>query len=200
MQSGTSICLWSLTRTAREMAFALGARLGIFTADTRELVEELRKVDYHRLKRAENDVFYVVSRNLKQWEFVGRFTTSQSFQNPCYMLKFQNCERKKIALTAFLRSSRGKLKENSNVSLNCIQPSMAVAAWQFRVLTSNVRQVGKIAVFPQKSHFRKKKHHKSVNGNILFEGVNIWPHRDAKIVDIFEIFWEPKVNILSHSR
>nr|WCJ12952.1 carboxylesterase [Dendroctonus armandi] len=59
MQSGASICLWSLTRTARQMAFALGARLRIFTADTRELVEELRKVDYHRLKRAENDVFYV---------------------------------------------------------------------------------------------------------------------------------------------
>lgn len=60
MQSGSSLCLWSLTRTTREIAFAIGARLGIFTADSGELVEELRNVDYQRLKRAENDVYYVV--------------------------------------------------------------------------------------------------------------------------------------------
>lgn len=60
MQSGTSLCLWSLTRTAKEFAFALGIRLGIFNTDSHELVEELRKIDYQRLKRAENDVYYVV--------------------------------------------------------------------------------------------------------------------------------------------
>jgi len=60
MQSGTSLCLWSLTRTAKEFAFALGIRLGIFSTDSHELVEELRKIDYQRLKRAENDVYYVV--------------------------------------------------------------------------------------------------------------------------------------------
>lgn len=60
MQSGTSLCLWSLTRTAKEFAFALGIRLGIFSTDSQELVEKLKKVDYQRLKRAENDVYYVV--------------------------------------------------------------------------------------------------------------------------------------------
>ncbi|XP_050302252.1 esterase FE4-like [Anthonomus grandis grandis] len=59
MQSGSSLCLWSLTRTAREIAFAIGARLGIFTTDSGELIRKLRKVDYQRLKRAENDVYYV---------------------------------------------------------------------------------------------------------------------------------------------
>ncbi|XP_066143101.1 juvenile hormone esterase-like [Euwallacea fornicatus] len=59
MQSGSSLCLWSLTRTARELAFGLGVRLGILTADSKVLVNELRKVDYQRLKRAENDVYYV---------------------------------------------------------------------------------------------------------------------------------------------
>ncbi|KAL1498381.1 hypothetical protein ABEB36_009188 [Hypothenemus hampei] len=59
MQSGTSLCTWSLTRNAREFAFTLGARLGIFTADSKHLIHELRTVDVRRLKRAENDVYYV---------------------------------------------------------------------------------------------------------------------------------------------
>ncbi|CAG9761134.1 unnamed protein product [Ceutorhynchus assimilis] len=59
LQSGSSLCLWSLSRTPREIAFAIGARLGIFTASSEDLVNELRKVDYRRLKRAENDVNYV---------------------------------------------------------------------------------------------------------------------------------------------
>ncbi|CAH0546942.1 unnamed protein product [Brassicogethes aeneus] len=45
MQSGTSLCLWSLAREARKIAFNIGTILDIVTQNSSKLVEELKKVD-----------------------------------------------------------------------------------------------------------------------------------------------------------
>ncbi|KAF7266119.1 hypothetical protein GWI33_020491 [Rhynchophorus ferrugineus] len=59
MQSGSSLCIWSLTTTARQIAFAIGSRLGIVTANSKELLAKLREVDHNTLKLAENQVVYL---------------------------------------------------------------------------------------------------------------------------------------------
>ncbi|GJQ72642.1 hypothetical protein Trydic_g1304 [Trypoxylus dichotomus] len=52
MESGTALCLWALSRTAKEAAFAVGAKLGILTLSSRRLINELKKVSAQRLQRA----------------------------------------------------------------------------------------------------------------------------------------------------
>ncbi|CAG9856921.1 unnamed protein product [Phyllotreta striolata] len=51
MQSGNSLCLWSLTRNASYVAFETGRGLEINTSDSKTLVEELRKVPYKKLQQ-----------------------------------------------------------------------------------------------------------------------------------------------------
>lgn len=49
MQSGTSLNQWAQAKAPKRAAFAIGQLLDIQTNDTRELVEQLRKVDYRTL-------------------------------------------------------------------------------------------------------------------------------------------------------
>lgn len=49
MQSGTSLNQWAQAKAPKRAAFAIGQLLDIRTNDTRELVEQLRKVDYRTL-------------------------------------------------------------------------------------------------------------------------------------------------------
>ncbi|KAJ8937475.1 hypothetical protein NQ314_011864 [Rhamnusium bicolor] len=50
MQSGSSLCLWSLNRRARATAFAIGKSLGILTLESNKLINSLRKIDYKKLQ------------------------------------------------------------------------------------------------------------------------------------------------------
>ncbi|CAH0547347.1 unnamed protein product [Brassicogethes aeneus] len=44
IQSGSSLCLWSLSRYARKLAFDVGENLNIYTSNSSKLVDELKKV------------------------------------------------------------------------------------------------------------------------------------------------------------
>ncbi|CAH0546940.1 unnamed protein product [Brassicogethes aeneus] len=44
IQSGTTLCLWSLTRYARKLAFDVGKNLNIYTSNSSNLVNELKRV------------------------------------------------------------------------------------------------------------------------------------------------------------
>ncbi|XP_030756467.1 pyrethroid hydrolase Ces2e-like [Sitophilus oryzae] len=59
MQSGSSLCIWGLTTAPRQIAFAIGSRLGISTSNSRELLAKLRQVDFATLKLVENQVVYL---------------------------------------------------------------------------------------------------------------------------------------------
>nr|QIK02116.1 carboxylesterase 18 [Holotrichia parallela] len=50
MQSGTAICPWAFSRTAREAAFKVGARLNIRTQNSRSLVDQLKNVSADSLQ------------------------------------------------------------------------------------------------------------------------------------------------------
>ncbi|XP_030763101.1 pyrethroid hydrolase Ces2a-like [Sitophilus oryzae] len=57
MQSGTSLCLLTLSRDPRKKAFDVGKKLNIKTTNsTKNLIDSLRKVDYRKLKVAEISV------------------------------------------------------------------------------------------------------------------------------------------------
>ncbi|XP_023309934.1 venom carboxylesterase-6-like [Anoplophora glabripennis] len=50
LQSGSSLCLWSLNRRAKRIAFQIGSSLGIATDNSSVLLEGLREVDYETLQ------------------------------------------------------------------------------------------------------------------------------------------------------
>ncbi|XP_072397153.1 juvenile hormone esterase-like [Diabrotica undecimpunctata] len=50
MNSGVSLCLWALSRTASELAHNTGTILGVGSSNSSELIENLKKVDYVRLQ------------------------------------------------------------------------------------------------------------------------------------------------------
>ncbi|XP_030752570.1 venom carboxylesterase-6-like isoform X3 [Sitophilus oryzae] len=56
MQSGHSLCLWSLTRNARNTAFQLGLLLGVSASDSDELISQLRDVDASKLQGAQSNL------------------------------------------------------------------------------------------------------------------------------------------------
>ncbi|GJQ72641.1 hypothetical protein Trydic_g1303 [Trypoxylus dichotomus] len=51
MESGSALCLWSLSKTAREATFATGAGLGILSLNSRYLIDRLKKVSAKNLQR-----------------------------------------------------------------------------------------------------------------------------------------------------
>ncbi|KAK9730599.1 Carboxylesterase family [Popillia japonica] len=52
MESGTALCIWSLSKKASEAAFAVGATLGINTTSSTDLVRALKNVSAKDLHRA----------------------------------------------------------------------------------------------------------------------------------------------------
>ncbi|XP_050515437.1 juvenile hormone esterase-like isoform X3 [Diabrotica virgifera virgifera] len=50
MNSGVSLCLWALSRTGNELAHNTGAALGVGSANSTQLIENLKKVDYVSLQ------------------------------------------------------------------------------------------------------------------------------------------------------
>ncbi|XP_050515441.1 juvenile hormone esterase-like isoform X2 [Diabrotica virgifera virgifera] len=46
MNSGVSLCLWGLSRTGNELAHNIGTKLGVGSANSSQLIENLKKVDY----------------------------------------------------------------------------------------------------------------------------------------------------------
>ncbi|XP_050304288.1 juvenile hormone esterase-like [Anthonomus grandis grandis] len=56
MQSGSSLCHWTLSLSPEEKASRVGLRLGIITFSSETLINRLRAVDYRSLKLAENNV------------------------------------------------------------------------------------------------------------------------------------------------
>ncbi|GJQ72645.1 hypothetical protein Trydic_g1307 [Trypoxylus dichotomus] len=51
-ESGSALCLWALSRTARKAAFATGKELGIITNKSQDLVTRLKTVPAYNLQRA----------------------------------------------------------------------------------------------------------------------------------------------------
>ncbi|KAL1491817.1 hypothetical protein ABEB36_012355 [Hypothenemus hampei] len=56
LQSGSSLCLWSLSRNAARNAFDLGVSMGIFTKNSQTLINGLRKINYKILKQADSAI------------------------------------------------------------------------------------------------------------------------------------------------
>uniref|UniRef100_A0A6P7GT34 Carboxylic ester hydrolase n=1 Tax=Diabrotica virgifera virgifera TaxID=50390 RepID=A0A6P7GT34_DIAVI len=52
MNSGVSLCLWALSRTGNELAHNTGTALGVGSANSSQLIENLKKVDYASLQNA----------------------------------------------------------------------------------------------------------------------------------------------------
>ncbi|KAL1491819.1 hypothetical protein ABEB36_012356 [Hypothenemus hampei] len=55
-QSGSSLCLWSLSHNARMKAFNVGIQMGFISLSSKALIKFLRSVDYKKLKLAESNV------------------------------------------------------------------------------------------------------------------------------------------------
>lgn len=60
MDSGTSLCIFGLSRKAKQAAFAVGVSLGLLTTSTQTLVDGLRKTDYKKLQEISMLIFDIV--------------------------------------------------------------------------------------------------------------------------------------------
>ncbi|GJQ72643.1 hypothetical protein Trydic_g1305 [Trypoxylus dichotomus] len=60
MESGSALCLWSLSKTVKEATFTVGAKLGILRLSSRHLVNALKKVPAKILERATYIVMGVI--------------------------------------------------------------------------------------------------------------------------------------------
>ncbi|XP_074042786.1 juvenile hormone esterase [Leptinotarsa decemlineata] len=63
MDSGTSLCLWSLARDSRSTAFKIGSTLGIVTNNSTKLITGLKNISYEALQEASSRIYTQVTLN-----------------------------------------------------------------------------------------------------------------------------------------
>lgn len=61
LESGTALCLWSVSTTAKEAAIKVARALRITTNDTQQLVSQLKEVDAITLQRIADGAMIAVS-------------------------------------------------------------------------------------------------------------------------------------------
>lgn len=60
--SGSPLCMWAYTKNARDIAFDVALAAGIKTKNTKDIVNQLRKMDIERLKKISKLVTLVVCK------------------------------------------------------------------------------------------------------------------------------------------